>query len=866
MKTANEKLEKLFPWTGFPVLLMLAVALHVSMVEGGAPLQLATYVPVLLAAALVTLFELRFPHQARWRPDKADVGDDLLFMTIVQLALPVLVVITFTFALVAPARALELPIAALWPHSLPVPVQVLAMILLVDLLHYCLHRSAHTFGFLWRFHQVHHSPEKLYWLNVGRFHPVEKVLQMFMDTLPFLLLAVNEQVIAAYFVIYATNGFFKHSNVSLRFGPLNYVLSTAELHRWHHSRIPEESNRNYGNVTILWDLLFGTWYLPKSRQITDIGLRDQGFPKRFPGQVAAPLAPMTAAIAGAGLELRKKLRTILTRLVMTTYAMRYWLPVRRAAADPRKTQERVLRGILARNRETTFGLLHGFGETRSPRRYAHNVPVCTYERLRPWIEAQDVTADALLSDENPIMYASTSGTTGDPKYIPVLRSTLRDYVRDQRLFSYLQYRNCPGAFTGKVFAVGSPAIEGHLPSGTPYGSLSGHIYDSMPAFVKANYVLPAGVFAIEDYDLKYEVMLRLALAEPGITYMGAANPSSFLRLQTLLNECAEEMAGSLDSGKLGFLDTLPREIRETIESRLSPERERADELRRLAARGHITFADLWPDIRLLTTWTSGSCGIALDALRATLPEDTMVLDLGYLSSEFRGTVTSDASIDGGIPTIHRHFFEFVERDTWDRGERNYLLIDELETGREYYILVTTGSGLYRYFMNDIVRVTGFYRRTPTIRFVQKGKGVTNITGEKVYEGQVVEAVKRTEKSLKFSSIFYLMLADEEMGGYSLYLEPRDLPKGRTEDVAQALDDHLSQLNIEYRAKRASARLAPLDVRLLADGSADDYKRFCLSNGQREGQFKPVTLQYRSEIAFPLERYLSGGDREDCHAY
>jgi hypothetical protein len=133
MKTANEKLEKLFPWTGFPVLLMLAVALHVSMVEGGAPLQLATYVPVLLAAALVTLFELRFPHQARWRPDKADVGDDLLFMTIVQLALPVLVVITFTFALVAPARALELPIAALWPHSLPVPVQVLAMILLVDL-------------------------------------------------------------------------------------------------------------------------------------------------------------------------------------------------------------------------------------------------------------------------------------------------------------------------------------------------------------------------------------------------------------------------------------------------------------------------------------------------------------------------------------------------------------------------------------------------------------------------------------------------------------------------------------------------------------------------------------------------------------
>ena len=866
MKPAIEQLEKLFPWIGFPTLMILAVALHITMVGAGAPLQLATYVPVLLAAAVVTLFEFRFPHLTRWRPGKADVGDDLLFMTIVQLALPFLVVIMFTFALLGPARALGLPTAALWPHSLPIPVQVLAMILLVDLLHYSLHRSAHTFGFLWRFHQVHHSPEKLYWLNVGRFHPVEKVLQMCMDTLPFLLLAVNEHVIAAYFVIYATNGFFKHSNISLEFGGLNYVFSTAELHRWHHSRIPEESNRNYGNVTIFWDLLFRTWYLPKSRQITDIGLRDRGFPKRFPGQFAAPLAPMTAAIASVGSGLRKKFRATLTRLVMAIYGIGYWLPMRRATANPRRTQERVLREILARNRDTAFGLLHDLGAVRSPRHYARNVPVCTYEQLRPWIETQDATGDAVLSAENPVMYASTSGTTGEPKYIPVLPSTLRDYARDQRLFSYLQYRNCPKAFTGKVFAIGSPAIEGRLPSGTPYGSLSGHFYDSMPEFVKASYVVPAEVFAIEDYDLKYKIMLRLALAEPGITYMGAANPSSFLRLQVLLNECAYEMADSLDSGALAFVDTLPRCIRETIESRLSPEPGRAGELRRLAADGPIVLADLWPGIRLLTTWTSGSCGIALDALRDTLPEDAMVLDLGYLSSEFRGTLTSDASVDGGIPTIHRHFFEFVERDKWDRGDRNYLLIDALEAGREYYILVTTGSGLYRYYMNDIVRVTGFYRRTPLIKFIQKGQGVTNITGEKVYEGQVMEAVKRTEKSLKFNSVFYLMLADEKIGGYSLYLEPRGLPKGRAGDVAEALDGHLSQLNIEYRAKRASSRLAPIDVRLLADGSADDYKRFCLSNGQREGQFKPATLQYRSELAFPLERYLSRGDQESIHAY
>lgn len=863
MKTA---VDKLFPWMAFPTLLILAVALHVAMVGAGMPLELTTYVPALLAAALVTLLELRFPHLSRWRPDKADVRDDLLFMTIVQLALPVLVVMIFAFALIAPVRALDLPIAALWPHSLPVPVQVVAMILLVDLLHYCLHRSAHTFDLLWRFHQVHHSPEKLYWLNVGRFHPVEKVLQMFMDTLPFLLLGVHELVIAAYFVIYATNGFFKHSNISLRFGPLNYVFSTAELHRWHHSRIPAESNRNYGNVTIFWDLLFGTWYLPKGRRITDIGLRDRAFPTHFRGQVAAPLAPTIAAIGVMGCRLRRAIRVALTRLVMTTYAMRYWLPVKRATRDPRKAQASVLEEILSRNRETSFGLRHGFGNIRSPRQYARDVPVCTYEQLRPYVEEQDASGRPVLSTENPVMYASTSGTTGQPKYVPVLPSTLRDYVKDQRLFSYLQHRNCPEAFTGKIFAIGSPAIEGRLPTGTPYGSLSGHIYETMPEFVKANYVVPAEVFAVEDYDLKYRLMLRLALAEPNITYMAAANPSSFLRLQDLLNECADEMADSLHSGNLDIPGMLTQNVRSAVAARLTPMPARADQLRRLATRGPILFSDLWPGIRLLTTWTCGSCGIALDALRETLPESAMVLDLGYLSSEFRGTLTADLDVDGGIPTIHRNFFEFVERDKWDRGERDCLLIDELEAGREYYILVTTGSGLYRYFMNDIVRVTGFYRKTPTLKFVQKGKGVTNITGEKVYEGQVMEAVRRTEESLQFSSVFYLMLADEKAGGYALYLEPHSLPKGREGDIAAAIDVHLGQLNIEYGAKRASSRLAPLDVRLLAGGSADDYKRYCLSNGQREGQFKPVTLQYKSEIAFPLDRYLSNGEQENAHAH
>ena len=98
------------------------------------------------------------------------------------------------------------------------------MVLVVDLLRYWLHRAAHENDTLWRLHSVHHSVEQLYWLNTARFHPIEKTLQMCLDSLPFLLMGVDEQVLALYYIAYATNGFFQHCNISLRYGLLNYIV------------------------------------------------------------------------------------------------------------------------------------------------------------------------------------------------------------------------------------------------------------------------------------------------------------------------------------------------------------------------------------------------------------------------------------------------------------------------------------------------------------------------------------------------------------------------------------------------------------------------------------------------------------------
>jgi len=280
--------DGILPSWHYPVVILAAFGLFAFLQSQGVSLVLSTYSPVLFTAAAVTLLELRFPNRVEWRPPAGELRTDLVFMVVVQLALPPMVAFLFTYALIAPVRTLNLPLASLWPHAWPFWIQAVLMVLTVDLLRYWLHRAAHHYDALWRLHSVHHSVEQLYWLNTARFHPVEKTLQMALDSLPFLLMQVDARVLSLYYIAYATNGFFQHCNIRLRYGVLNYIVGSAETHRWHHSRVPSESNANYGNTVIVWDLLFGTWYLPRGRDVTSLGLQDPSYPKSFLMLMRAP--------------------------------------------------------------------------------------------------------------------------------------------------------------------------------------------------------------------------------------------------------------------------------------------------------------------------------------------------------------------------------------------------------------------------------------------------------------------------------------------------------------------------------------------------------------------------------------------------
>ncbi|MEP6592071.1 MAG: GH3 auxin-responsive promoter family protein [Acidobacteriota bacterium] len=538
---------------------------------------------------------------------------------------------------------------------------------------------------------------------------------------------------------------------------------------------------------------------------------------------------------------------------MRTYEALYWRPVKRHAAAPDRAQRDVLRRLLADNRDTRFGREHGFAEIRDAAQFQEHVPIQDYEHLRPYIDEQRRTGAPALTQEAPLFYAQTSGSTGLPKYIPITPTLLAFHRREQALFSYLQYRACPAAFDGKAWGIMGASVEGHLDTGHVVGSVSGHLYRSLPRVIQRRFVVPPDVSSIDDYDLKYLVILRLALNEPEITYIGSPNPSTFLRLVDILNARREMLLRSLATGTFEPLDRLAPPLRKTIADRLRPLPDRAAHLRNQA---ELTFANVWPDIRLLTTWTGGSCGIALGRLRARLPPATAVMELGYQSTECRGTIALNLETTGGLPPLTHHFFEFVEQSMWDHGRPACQTLGELEVGRTYYVLITTASGLYRYFMNDLVEVTGVFQGTPLLRFVQKGRGVTSLTGEKLYEAQTIESVCDVASRCGFASSFFVMVADEQASAYRLFVEPDDAAHPDAQRVAAQIDHRLGQLNIEYYGKRASGRLRPLNLMWLKPGAGEAYKMACVRAGQREGQFKPVVLQYRKDLRFSFDDYVA----------
>ncbi len=525
-------------------------------------------------------------------------------------------------------------------------------------------------------------------------------------------------------------------------------------------------------------------------------------------------------------------------------------------------QEKVLKNILRKNASTEYGRKNRFAHIGSVQEFQKSVPVITYANIQPAIERMAEGEHGILCHEKPVIYATTSGTTAKPKYLPVTPATVkRGHKLTQLIWMHRLFQDSPSFISGKILAIVSPAIEGYLPSGTPYGSATGFISKKVPRIIRGKYALPAYTSEISDYTAKYYFILRRAVEQNDITYFTAANPSTILLLCQKMQEWSAALIEDIHNGTLREDMAIESEIREKSKHLFKPNPKRAHELHEiLATQGELTPQHVWPKLKTLGCWTGGNSGSFLNSLEKFFSRDVAIRDLGYLASELKGSMPLHHNNAAGALAMADTFFEFAEVEEWNNATHwknvRFLLAHELEVGKPYYIFVTNNSGLYRYDINDIVQVKSFHDSTPEIVFLQKGKGATNITGEKLYESQVVAAVEKVKQELGLDLYFYLCVANAHERRYNLLAEFENKKDSSVlETFASRVDSAIQEINMEYATKRSSLRLKNLSLQQIPPGGFANFKARKVREGQREGQFKLVILSADTSLInnFELEK-------------
>ena len=218
------------------------------------------------------------------------------------------------------------------------------------------------------------------------------------------------------------------------------------------------------------------------------------------------------------------------------------------------------------------------------------------------------------------------------------------------------------------------------------------------------------------------------------------------------------------------------------------------------------------------------------------------------------TIPMTSGTPSGVLDVTSHYFEFIPEEEADAKQPTVLAAHEVEEDRKYFIVPTTAFGLYRYAIHDLVRITGFHHRTPLVEFLSKGAHFSSITGEKLYENQVIQAVRTVEEHYGHPSAFFLMLAAPRRAVYTLVYEWPSSLETPVQEMAHRIEERLRELNVEYDQKRASGRLGPLELLPVETGTGEAYKKQLIERGQREGQFKTIALQYEDDCSFVFEKF------------
>ena len=519
-----------------------------------------------------------------------------------------------------------------------------------------------------------------------------------------------------------------------------------------------------------------------------------------------------------------------------------WGKFQKATADPRKIQQDNLLKTIRRNQNTEFGKKYEFASINSIEDFQAKVPISTYDDLEPYILRMTKGEKNILVTDPVFYFAQTSGTTGAAKFIPVTEPYLEEFRTGRRVWCRQVAQELPRLIRGTIITMQSPQIEGKTEAGIPYGSITTSmalgrqkLQDIIEPFLK----IPTCVFGIEDFNSKYYALLRLSVATK-VSLMGTINPSTLIMMCQKLTEFAPDLIQDCEQGTLRKDLELAPEVRKQIEKRLKKSPKAAGRIRESQeVHGRVRPVDIWPSLCGLLCWKGGNAPFYLRQFPDWFA-DLKVMDYGFAASEGNFSVIMSAEGSHGVASIMGHFLEFIPEQNRSDESPQVLCVDQLETGKRYFILVTGAHGLYRYDMNDIVEVTGFYKKTPEIVFVHKGGNMISYSGEKIAESHVIQAVSRAQESVQVEILGFCVTVrlDDENPRYVFAIETTDSASDELlQSLLVACEKNLQEANIEYQAKRKSLRLGDPMLALVAPGAFERWRKQRVANGSFDAHVK-----------------------------
>lgn len=515
-----------------------------------------------------------------------------------------------------------------------------------------------------------------------------------------------------------------------------------------------------------------------------------------------------------------------------------------ALASPRQVMDRTLAGLVEANADTAFGLEHDFKSIRSRRDYRSAVPIRAYDALAPWIDRAAAGERNVLSAEDPVVFFMSSGSTGDNKKVPITAEFMRtgffppfyaawanfaehfpDVVDDDASTVNLKFDPVHRTATT---ASGRPHLGA---SQVDFGAAFGEPLSAEPGSRAPWGELPVPV-GDTDYLEKAYLRLRLAV-EHDVRCVIGINPAVVAALPYQLGQWWPRIVRELRDGTVGGR----RHGR--------PNADRARELERLAGYfGTLRPAHVWPNFRLIFCWTTGLASLYLPDLAEDFGQGVTVLPAPVAASEGFVAVGTDRHPTACTPALTAAFHEFADADADLRPDTETLSFEELETGREYHVVLSHVGGLYRYALGDVVRVVDRRGGMPRVSYAGRG-GLSDVAGERLRESHVVRAIHAALDAggLRVRNATCRPVASGGVSRYEFALAPgRPVSAAEAAVLVSALDGALRGVSGDYDAARAQDRLGEARLHLLpADAFLREWQGR-VESGVRPPQVKDRVFQ------------------------